>query len=108
MISGEKSWTFLFWNLRRACSGPFQKLRRPLSLMILAVHILQPRAKTDSLTLEHGIATGPVISATFQSAGPRAGILKLEECTVSVDASLDSIIFVFVFRQCLAMKTKGA
>jgi hypothetical protein len=27
--------------------------------------------------------------ATFQSAAPRAGILKLEDCTISVGASLD-------------------
>jgi hypothetical protein len=76
--------------------------------MFSAGHIFQSRAKTDLLTLEHDIATGPVNRATFQSAGPLAGILKLEDCTVSIGASLDSFIFVFVFRQCLAMKTKRA
>ena len=44
-------------------------------------------SKTDLLTLEHGIATGPLNCATFQSAGPRAGLLKLETCTVSVGSS---------------------
>ncbi len=46
-------------------------------------------SKTDLLTLEHGIVTGPVNRATFQSAGPRAGLLELETCTVSVGASPD-------------------
>ncbi len=55
----------------------------------LEVHILRLRSKTDLLTLEHGIATGPVNRATFQSASLRASILKLEDCTVSVGASLD-------------------
>ncbi len=47
------------------------------------------RSKTDLLILDHGIATGPVNRATFQSAGPRAGLLKLETCTVSVGAFPD-------------------
>jgi hypothetical protein len=68
---------------------PLRKLRRPLSLMFSAVLIIQSRSKTGLLTLEHCIATGPVNRATFQSAGPRAGILKLEDCTVSRGASPD-------------------
>ncbi len=36
---------------------------------------------SDVLRLEPGIATGPVNGATFESAGPRAGILKLEITT---------------------------
>jgi hypothetical protein len=89
MISGEIFCAFLFGKLRRARPGPLQKLRRPLSHMFSAGYILQLRSKTDLLTQEHGIATGPVNRATFQSAGPRAGLLKLEDCTVSVGASLD-------------------
>ncbi len=45
--------------------------------------ILHPRLKTDVMTPQHGIATGPVNHATFQFTGPRVGILKLEDCTVS-------------------------
>ncbi len=33
---------------------------------------------------EHGNATGPANRATFQSTEPRAGILKLEDCTGSL------------------------
>ncbi len=57
-----------------------------------------PRSKTDLLTLEHGIATRPVNHATFQSAGPLAGILKLEDCTASVGSSQTNFNFVFVFK----------
>ena len=62
------------------------------------MHILQLCSKTELLTLEHGIATGPVNHATFQSACPRAGILKLEDCTASVGSSQTNFNFVFVFR----------
>ncbi len=92
-IFGGKSCSVLFRKLRRACPGPLRKLRRPLFHMFSAGHthvpLPGPRSKTDLLTLEHGIATGPVNHATFQSAGPRASILKLEDCTVSVGAPLD-------------------
>jgi hypothetical protein len=64
--------------------------------MFSAGHILQPRSKTDLLTLEHGIATGPVNRATFQSAGPRAGLEKLEDCTVSVVPLLTSLVLFCV------------
>ncbi len=89
----RKSGGFLFGKLRRSCPGPLRKLRPELSHIISAGHthlpLPGPRPKTDLLTLEHGIATGPVNCATFQSAGPRAGISKLEDCTVFVGASLD-------------------
>jgi hypothetical protein len=79
-IFGEKSGAFLFGKLRRACPGPLRKLRQELSHIILAgcthVPLLGLRSKTDLLTLAHGIATGPVNRATFQSAGQRAGGLK--------------------------------
>jgi hypothetical protein len=52
-----------------------------------------PRSKIDLLTLEQGIATGPVNRATFQSTGPRASLLVLICVCVSR-------------RQCLEMKTK--
>ncbi len=94
-ISGKKSCAFLFGKLRRARHGPLWKLRRPLSHMISAVHMLQPHSKTDLLPLEHGIATGPVNHATFHWAGPRAGILKLEDCTVP---HMTVLILCFVFR----------
>jgi hypothetical protein len=95
-IFGENPSAFLFGKLRRSCPGPRRKLRRPLSHMISAgdTHVPRPgpRSKTqaDLLTLEHGTATGPVNRETFQSAGPRAGLLKLETCTISVGASPDS------------------
>jgi hypothetical protein len=111
-IFGEKSGTFLFGNLRRACPGPLRKLRPELSHIISAgcTHVPLPglRSKTDLLTLEHGIATGPVNRATFQSAGPRAGILKLEDCTVSVGSSQTNFSLCLCLGQCLATKTKRA
>jgi hypothetical protein len=92
-IFGEKSGAFLFGKLRRACLRPLRKLRPELSHIISAGHthvpLPSPRSKTDLLTQEHGIATGPVNCATFQSASPRAGLLKLEACTVSVGSSPD-------------------
>jgi hypothetical protein len=54
-----------------------------------------PRSKTDLLTLEHGIVTGPVNRATFQSAGPRAGLLKLETCTVFIGAQVIILCLCF-------------
>ncbi len=102
MIFGEKSGTFLFGKLRWACPGPLRKHRQELSHIISVGHTHVPlpcqRSKTDLLTLEHGIATRPVNSSTFQSAGPRAGILKLEDCTASVGSSQTNFNFVFVFR----------
>ncbi len=54
--------------------------------------------------MEHGIATGPVNRSTFQSAGLRAGILKLEDCTVSIGSSQTDFNFVFVFREYNALQ----
>jgi hypothetical protein len=85
----------------RVCPGPLQKLQRPLFHMAGHTHVPLPgqRSKTDLLILEHCIATGPVNHATFQSAGPRADILKLEDCTVSVGSSQTDFNFVFVFQE---------
>ena len=78
------------------------ELRPELSQSFSAGHthvpLPGPRSKTDLLTLEHGTATGPVNRAPFQSAGPRAGIFKLEDCTASVGSSQTNFNFVFVFR----------
>jgi hypothetical protein len=115
-IFGEKSGAFLFGKLRRAssgaCPGPLRKLRLELSHIISAgrthVPLPDPRCKTDLLTLEHGIATGSVNRATFQSAGPRAGILKLEDCTASVGSSQTNFNLCLCLGQCLATKTRRA
>ncbi len=111
-IFGETSGAFLFGKLRRACPGPLRKLRPELSHIISAgrthVPLPCPRSKTDLLTLEHGIAREPVNRATFQSAGPRAGILKLEDCTASVGSSQTNFNLCFCLGQCLATKTKRA
>ncbi len=63
-----------------------------------------PRSKTDLLTLEHGIATGPANRATC----PRARILKLEDCTASVGSSQTNYNLCLCLGQCLATKTKRA
>ena len=41
------------------------------------------------ILLLHGICTGPANRAPFQSTGPRADIIKLEDRTASRTASLD-------------------
>ncbi len=51
--------------------------------------------KAGVLTQEYGNATGPVNRATFQSTWQRAGILKLEDFTLSLCHSIHYFDFVF-------------
>jgi hypothetical protein len=102
-FSPDFSPRFLEKNPAHFCSGNFAgcapgrsgNFDRSFSAGHTHVPLPGPRSKTDLLAQEHGIATGPLNRATFQSAALRAGILKLEDCTVPHMAVL---IFCFVFR----------
>jgi hypothetical protein len=102
-FSPDFSPRFLEKNPAHFCSGNFAgcapgrsgNFDRSFSAGHTHVPLPGPRSKTDLLTQEHGIATGPLNRATFQSAALRAGILKLEDCTVPHMAVL---ILCFVFR----------
>ena len=130
-FSPDFSPRFLEKNPAHFCSGNFAgcapgrsgNFDRSFSAGHTHVPLPGPRSKTDLLTQEHGIATGPLNRATFQSAALRAGILKLEDCTGSIlllqsvgssqtnfnfvfSALKAILILCFVSQRCLAMKTK--
>jgi hypothetical protein len=58
---------------------------------------MQPRTKTQLLTLSTALTGDQHHPATIQSVGARAGILKLEDCTGSVGSSQTDFNFVFCF-----------
>ena len=83
-LFSQTQWTVparskLFAGVLRA----LRAIGRPMCATRFGNRILQP-----SLLL-HGIGTGPANRAPFQSTGPRADIIKLEDCTASRTASLD-------------------